>query len=768
MKKYLLGLLMCVVLVALLAACGGNNNDGGTQPPEQQPPVTEVTPPTPDDPTDDWVAPTLDIPTEVEELPPGAAVANLVETPTAGRLLGRDGVPLNRAQILEVIAQQPAPAGELVIGDSTTAAGNFITGFTTEMTGSWTNELLWGGRGTMAMDFNGQWVPNPLVIRQPTEITNHPDGSRTYTFFIYTDNVFSDGTPITAIDYVFNLLLRSSPAFREIGGTVTVGIRLDGYAEFLNGRTHVSAGGDFIDENGNVITGLTENEDGDLVDADGNVVTGVPSNYFRGIRLHGPDSFSVTVHSEYLPFVWDFLYQSWGVLPFHYFNRGGELTITDTPNGVRIDGLTPEWAGTVINAPDGIRFQPTVFVGPYMIRNWDAGTSAVVLDRNPRFEGTWDGFMPQVQTIAIVDRPSATIIDSLRIGDIDMVHGQRGGVQINEGWAVVADLGLHRGLDYPRHGYGYMAWHGDHGPGQFAHVRRAMAWMLDRYDFARQFTLGFGTVQHGPYALRGWEFQTVGHELYAHPDFTHYGFNPANALAELEAGGWILNSQGEPFTPGVDRWRYKDVTGLYTWQGESVQDDAMTFQVGDRYLMRLEMIWAANDNNVSNIMRVVLPPVAEGLGMHIIEELYPAGTTNIPAWQRAPGSAYVQGADRFRAHHIYTLAVGLASPSQLWESWSLDPVFARPGFNTTWHGCWELHNLAEAMRPIDASIPGWEEKYLDLWIQFQLRYNYWMPLLPLYADDDHDFVPLWLGNWDAHGIWNFPHAVQRAYDGRTR
>jgi hypothetical protein len=181
------------------------------------------------------------------------------------------------------------------------------------------------------------------------------------------------------------------------------------------------------------------------------------------------------------------------------------------------------------------------------------------------------------------------------------------------------------------------------------------------------------------------------------------------------------------------------------------------------------MIWAANDNEVSNIMRVVLPPVAEGVGMHIIEELYPAAVgNNIPAWQRAPGSPYVRGAERFRAHHIYTLAVGLATPTQLWNQWSNYPEQAAPGFNTTWHGDQRLHDLAWATRPIDASQPGWEEEYLDLWLQFQLHYNYVMPLLPLYADDDHDFIPLWLGNWDSHGIWDWRFAVVRAYDGRTR
>jgi len=770
MKKYFLFLLMCIVLVALVAACGNGGNDYVAADLASEDDVTTPATPEPDveDDDDDWVPPELDIPEE-DEVIPGTTTLNLVEEPTAGRPLGRNGVSLTRAEILEIVAQAPAPSGQLIMGDATEIAGNFIAGFSSEATGQWVLELLHGGRGTMVIDFNGQWIPNPMVIRQPTDIVDNPDGTRTYTFHIYTNNLWSDGTPITARDYVFGIIVNSSPALRDIGGTVNTGLWIDGFFEFLHGRTY---GGDLLDENGNIITGLIENEDGDMVDEDGNVVTGTPVNYFRGIRLHGDDSFSVTVRAEGIPFVWDFLYQSWGggtppnLAPFHYWNQGGDMVITDTPNGVRIDGLTTEWLTERVNAPNGIRYNPTVVAGPYLIREWDAGSNSLILERNPVFQGTWDGFMPQIQTLALVERSAITIMDSLRVGEIDMVHAQRGGTEIAEGWNIVADLGTHRGADFPRHGYGYLSWHGDHGPSQFPHVRRAIAWLIDRYDFARTFTGGWGTVQHGPYALRGWEFQTQGHVLYAHPDFTHYGFNPANAVAELEAGGWVYNSAGEQFNPDVDQWRYKDVTGMYNWNHEPLSEDAMVFAVGDRNLMRLEMIWAANDNRVSNIMRVDLPPQAESVGMNIIEELYPQGTSNIPAWQRQPGSPYAPGGDRFRAHHIYTLAVGLSTPWQPWQGWSLNEEWMRPGFNTTFHGCWELHRLAEAMRPVDASQPGWEEEYLELWLQFQLRYNYWMPLLPLYADDDHDFVPLWLHNWEAHGIWDYRHAVQRAYDSR--
>ena len=756
MKKYLVSLLMLSLLLAVFAACGSNDSNDSNDSGSGNDSGATVTAPG-DDNDDGWVEP--DLPDENDD-------GNDLEptgTPTAGRPLVYNGVPFTRAQILSILEDAPAPSGQLVIGDNTIVQGNMIDGFSSEMTGTWVRELMHAGRATMVMDFAGQWIPNPMVLREPTRITNNADGTRTYTFSIYTDNLWSDGTPITAIDYVFSIMIYSSQAMANIGATTNSGLWIDGFFEFRHGRTYGTTTADWqlLDENGNVRTDVEfDEEEGIWVDSDGEPASGVVVDTFRGLRLYGPDSFSVTIRSQGIPFVWDFLYQNWAPAPFHYWNRSGQFTLEDTPEGARLTGFYADYLAELVNSANGIRYNPTVVAGPYLLRSFDEGSGTVILDRNPVFQGTWDGFMPQIQTIAIEQRPTATIMDSLRVGEIDMVHGQRGGTEINAGWAIVEDLGLHRGNDFPRHGYGYLGWHGDHGPGQFYNVRRSIAWLIDREDFARQFTLGFGTVQHGPYALRGWEFQEVGHDLYAHPDFTHFGFNPAQAVAELEAGGWVLNSAGEPFTPGVDEWRYKDVTGMTNWMGEPIDEGL------ENGLMRLEMIWAANDNRVSDIMRVVFPPEAAAVGMNIIEELYPAGTSNIPAWQRAPGSPYATGAERFRAHHIYTLAVGLPSPSQLWNSWSNLPEMVAPGFNTHFHGDDLLSDLSLAMREIDPAVDGWEERYLDLWLQFQLRYNEIMPLLPLYADDDHDFVPLWLGNWDANGIWDFRYAVKRAYDAR--
>ena len=695
MKRYLLGILMCATLLALLVACGGG---GGGQPdptPGETAPVAAPTPP------------------PVAAVAPDAeAIAAVVGTPTPGRLLAHDdGTLFSRADILATAATQPAPAGQLILGTSTPFTGNWISGWDTTATPMWFRELLHGGRegySTMVMTYYGQFVQNPLVV-QSIVPTTHPDGSRTYLFTIYTENRWSDGTPITAIDYVFGIMIYSSYELDAIGASAMTGEWLVGFSEFSGGETST----------------------------------------FAGLRLLSDDSFSVTVRPEALPFVWEFFYQWWNPTPFHYWsNNGTAFTVTDTGNGATFNGLTVDFLQDRVNSPNGIRFNPTVVSGPYMLESWDEGSGTVVLVRNPYFVSTWDGFNPQIYRVAGTTLANAVQVDALRLGEVDMLHGLRSGLLIQSGHDLVNELGIHDFISFARNGYGHLTFHGDHGPTQFAGVRRSIAWLLDRDDFARQFTGGWGFVIQGPYVENSWEFAGAGHRLYGHPDFTFYDFNPTMAIAELEGAGFDLNADGNPFVLGTDPVRYR--------------------RMEDGSLMRLQLNWAANDNAVSDIMRVMLLPVAEEIGMIIIEDLYPAGTSNIPAFGRQPGTEYSPGGGRFQYHHMFTLAVGMGVPNMPWYSWSIYEEHQVPGRSTSWHMDQELHDLVWAMRNLDTTVAGWEEEYFDRWVAFQLRWNYVLPQLPLYADEDHDFYANWIGDWDAHSIWDFRHAVTRAYDGRTR
>lgn len=50
---------------------------------------------------------------------------------------------------------------------------------------------------------------------------------------------------------------------------------------------------------------------------------------------------------------------------------------------------------------------------------------------------------------------------------------------------------------YDRAGYGYFGFARDLGPTQFTEFRQAIAYLLDRVEFAQTFCKGWGSVVHG-------------------------------------------------------------------------------------------------------------------------------------------------------------------------------------------------------------------------------------------------------------------------------
>ena len=62
-------------------------------------------------------------------------------------------------------------------------------------------------------------------------------------------------------------------------------------------------------------------------------------------------------------------------------------------------------------------------------------------------------------------------------------------------------------VHYSRAGYGKLGFRADFGPVQFPAVRQAIALCMDREDFAKQFTGGYGGVVDGPYYTGAWFYK---------------------------------------------------------------------------------------------------------------------------------------------------------------------------------------------------------------------------------------------------------------------
>ena len=73
-------------------------------------------------------------------------------------------------------------------------------------------------------------------------------GDKTYTFEINPDLVYNDGTPITAADFVFSVLLQAAPEIYELGGIPSGMSQFVGYEAYASGETDVFAGVRLLDE----------------------------------------------------------------------------------------------------------------------------------------------------------------------------------------------------------------------------------------------------------------------------------------------------------------------------------------------------------------------------------------------------------------------------------------------------------------------------------------------------------------------------------------
>ncbi len=123
---------------------------------------------------------------------------------------------------------------ELIVTHPTITKGDFFT----EMFGNDTADIdvraLIHGYNLVNWDQNqGVYVLDPTVVTQVL-VTDDELGNRSYNLVLAEDLYYSDGTPITAWDYAFSLLLMMAPEVEEIGGKIYRAQHLLGYEEYIN------------------------------------------------------------------------------------------------------------------------------------------------------------------------------------------------------------------------------------------------------------------------------------------------------------------------------------------------------------------------------------------------------------------------------------------------------------------------------------------------------------------------------------------------------
>ena len=230
------------------------------------------------------------------------------------------------------------------------------------------------------------------------------------------------------------------------------------------------------------------------------------------------------------------------------------------------------------------------------------GDKSAILTLNPNFPGNYEGAKPTIAKVIYKKVVSATQLDDLKSGGVDVLMGITGGAETDEAVAACDNSnGAFVYTHYSRAGYGKLQFRNDYGPAQFTAVRQAITYCLDRASFAKTFTGGYGGIVDGAYYAGSWMYKEAaanGMLLNA------YDTSADTAIAVLEADGWIYNKDGEAYTEGV---RYKKIPAEYADENDinykSIDGAYVTTKVGDDYYMPLVLNWyGTTDNPFSDLL----------------------------------------------------------------------------------------------------------------------------------------------------------------------
>ena len=479
-----------------------------------------------------------------------------------------------------------SPASALIDWTSSKEDNSIILGNSTDLSGKF-RYATFGGNNPGAADLDvqnlivgletvvaskeGGYVWNDTVVAEHSEVDNE-DGSRTITIKLHDDLKFSDGSAVTAKNYIAFTLAFSTPvAAQAAGKDHMAGMNFVGFDAF------------------NAYDGTNAAEDGSV------------SKEFKGIRLLDELTFSVTVDPQYLPYFYSIAYGSFSAqyLPLWL----GEFDIMDDGNGVYLsDGFYAKDGDSFTHAAhiEAAAWDKTdayPYSGPYCVESYNEADKSATLVKNEFFKGNYEGTVPQIGKVVYKKIVTDTQIADFESGNLDVIAGITGGNETNEAITLADNSnGKYVYSHYSRAGYGKLGFRGDFGPVQFVEVRQAIAYCMDRATFAKDFTGGFGGVVDGPYYTGSWMYKAAvadGMMLDA------YATSADSAIAVLEAGGWNYNADGSEYAgTGV---RYKKIAA------DEIQPQDITFQskdgayktekVGDDYYMPLVLNWYGTSNN---------------------------------------------------------------------------------------------------------------------------------------------------------------------------
>ena len=496
----------------------------------------------------------------------------------------------------EAVVGATSTDGKIIIGNSTELSGLFRAsafGKSSPAASDQDIEQLTTGYATVVAGIGGSYEVNEDVVKDIQKEINE-DGTLTYTIEIKPGLKDSLNKEITADYYIASTIAANTPVYGAAGGNASGSISLVGYKQFLA-------------------------YDGTNASAEG------VSKYFAAIKKFSDYKWSVTVSPDYAGYYYSITLAGFSPKDPAVYLCGAEIVVdpetkavglsdayyeTETKDGAKVYKNAAKLAA---NIKDNSA-TTLAFTGPYVVAEYNETTKTAKLTKNPyyvtetyrKYVGAdgqaKDGNIEEISYVKVVQQ---TQTDQLKNGEVNVIAGITGGSETDAALELTKD-GKFKETHYDRAGYGKLSFKGDYGPTQFQAVRQAIAYTINRPEFADAFTGGYGSVVDGPYYSGATSYLAVKSTI----KLNTYDYNATKAKQLLEADGWTYSCDGKKITEytgsGV---RYKKLSAeeatLANINYRSTDGAYKTVKFKGEYYMPLVINWygtPADENEVTALL----------------------------------------------------------------------------------------------------------------------------------------------------------------------
>lgn len=603
---------------------------------------------------------------------------------------------------MEIVIRTLVPGSKITVGSVTKVAGQFST----DMFGNNTSDIdiraLLHGYSTVAYTDDASYTLDETVA-QVDVATEDDFGNKVYVFHVNDGLTYNDGTPITAKDYAFSVLLQSAPQMAELGASTSGYWHIQGYDQYASGER----------------------------------------NYLSGVRLLDDMTFSLTIRANALPYYYELTYVNVTPYPISVIAPG--CTVEDDGDGAYIDGefTAAVLEKTMLDPETGYCSHPMVTSGPYQLESYNGETGEVVLKANTRYVGNYAGQRPLIETVVLRETTNAQALAELADGTLDIVNKISDSQVIAEGVAQLSQ-GTLQASNYLRSGLGFLALACEQGPTSQENIRKAISYCLDQDAFVTAFTGTYGQPVYSWYGLGQW--MAAEYVSTAGEDLNTYEMNLDTATTLVERAGYVYNAEGDAFREGEDTVRYRLLRGTALNEYNALEDPVVeAVQVGNKNLLPLEIKFARVENNrMCDLVVEQLVPNLEAIGFKV--EVVDLSFEDMLAqyYREVP-----------RECNMFALATNFTHV--------FDPIYTWDGeaqyqgyLNTTGIDSTRLARQAARLR---GTTPGDTERYLQRWQQLMTIFNDELPAIPLYSNMYFDFYANRVQNYAANAHWSWSAAI---------